>query len=212
MRRVLEAFARGDRAPAHSTWAEGSKGSGGAVRVVPVACAYHDDVARVAALAEEVAGLTHAHPHARAAAVVHALALAIALESSDVRHFHGDVVRAILRHRLVSESPIGAKMATISDLLDASSDGRAAVDALGNGVLAEEAVPLALFSFLRWAPDFEAVVSNAIRCGGDTDTIGAMSGALVGEGAIPIRWIERLEGAEYLRTLADATFALRGRT
>jgi poly(ADP-ribose) glycohydrolase ARH3 len=104
----------------------------------------------------------------------------------------------------------------VRSLLAASADSRAAVHALGNGVLAEEAVPLALFSFLRWAPDVEAVLRNAVLCGGDTDTIAAMSGALcgalVGESALPPQWVERLEngrkGADYLRTLADATFEL----
>ena len=46
----------------------------------------------------------------------------------------------------------------------------------------------ALFSFLRGAPDFEAVVKNAILAGGDTDTTaarsGALCGALVGEEAM----------------------------
>jgi ADP-ribosylglycohydrolase len=59
-------------------------------------------------------------------------------------------------------------------------------------------------------------VRNTVLCGGDTDTIAAMSGALcgalVGESALPTRWVERLEngpkGADYLRALADATFEL----
>jgi poly(ADP-ribose) glycohydrolase ARH3 len=216
MKRALEAFERGNSRPGFSSWAEGSKGNGGAVRIVPVACVYHDDHDLLAALAEDVAGLTHAHPEGRAGAVVHAIALATALGTTDPRVTLENVVGAVLRHRVVCQTPISTKVGMIGNLLEASDDGRAAVHALGNGVLAEEAVPLALFSFLRWAPDFEAVVRNTILCGGDTDTIAAMSGAccgaLVGEDALPARWVERLEngpkGTEYLRTLADAAFDL----
>lgn len=216
MKRALEAFKRGHRMPGLSTRAEGSKGSGGAVRVVAVACAYHDDQALVAAIAEEAAGLTHAHPLGRAGAVVHGVALASVLGMSEVHADFGRVANDLGHHRLVSGTPIGTKLQVVRNLLARSADSRAAVKALGNGVLAEEAVPLALFSFLRWAPDLAAVVRNTVLCGGDTDTIAAMSGALcgalIGESALPTRWVDRLEngskGADYLRTLADATFEL----
>jgi poly(ADP-ribose) glycohydrolase ARH3 len=216
MKRALEAFKRGHRMPGFSTWAEGSKGSGGAVRVVAVACAYHDDPALVAAVAEEVAGLTHAHPLGRAGGVVHAVALALVLGMSEVHADLGTVANTVVGHRLISGTPIHTKLEMVRNLLARSADSRAAVQALGNGVLAEEAVPLALFSFLRWAPDLDAVVRNTVLCGGDTDTIAAMSGALcgalIGESALPTRWVERLEngpkGADYLRRLADSTFEL----
>jgi poly(ADP-ribose) glycohydrolase ARH3 len=180
MTRALEAFKRGHRMPGFSTWAEGSKGNGGAVRVVAVACAYHDDPALLAAVVEEAAGLTHAHPLGRAGAVVHAVALGSVLGLNGVHADFGTVVNEVLHHRLVSGTPIGTKLEMVRNLLATSADSRAAIQALGNGVLAEEAVPLALFSFLRWGPDLDAVVRNTVLCGGDTDTIAAMSGALCG--------------------------------
>jgi poly(ADP-ribose) glycohydrolase ARH3 len=142
------------------------------------------------------------------------VALASALATAEGHADFETVANAVVGHRLVSGTPIGAKLEMVRNLLAASADSRAAVQALGNGVLAEEAVPLALFSFLRWDPDLDAVVKNTVLCGGDTDTIasmsGALCGALVGEGTLPLRWVERLEngpkGADYLRTLADATF------
>jgi poly(ADP-ribose) glycohydrolase ARH3 len=83
MKLALAAFKAGRRAPAFSSWEDGSKGNGGAVRVVALACAYHDDAELLAALAEDAAGVTHAHPSARAGAVAHALALAHVLRWSD---------------------------------------------------------------------------------------------------------------------------------
>ncbi len=53
-------------------------------------------------------------------------------------------------------------------------------------------VPVALYAWLRHRGKFEEAVGNAIRCGGDTDTVAAICGALVGcevgpEG-IPVQW------------------------
>ena len=50
-------------------------------------------------------------------------------------------------------------------------------------------VPIALFCWLRWPQDFRRSVEEVIRLGGDTDTTGAITGALagatVGESGIP---------------------------
>lgn len=217
MKLAIAAFKRGRRADMAS-WEEGSKGNGGAVRVVPIACAYHDDLERLSALAEESAGTTHAHPLGRAGATAHALAIA------SVLGHRGDwdrvaterLLAALARSRLVGTSTLASKFESVRELCDASAASAEAGRALGNGTLAEEAVPLALFCFLRWVPDFENVVTNAVLAGGDTDTIAAMSGALcgalVGEGGIPAGFIERLEhepkGPAHVRALAEAVFAL----
>jgi ADP-ribosylglycohydrolase len=49
-------------------------------------------------------------------------------------------------------------------------------------------------------PRFEDAVSFAVRCGGDTDTIAVMAGAIAGarDGAagIPARWLDALKAGE----------------
>lgn len=217
MKLALAAFRRGGRA-ASASWEEGSKGNGGAVRVVPIACAYHDDLDLLASLAEDSAGVTHAHPLGRAGAVAHAVAIACVLRR---RGDWDDGSRASLltsvsRIRLVASTTLASKLDSVRSLLDGSAPSMEAARVLGNGVLAEEAVPLALFCFLRGAPDFEQVITSAVLAGGDTDTIAAMSGALcgalVGEEGIPARWVERLDGETKgparLRALADGALAL----
>jgi ADP-ribosylglycohydrolase len=56
-------------------------------------------------------------------------------------------------------------------------------------------VPVCLQAWLRQSDDFSAVL-NAIRCGGDTDTVaaivGAIIGARVGKEGIPQRWLEQI--------------------
>jgi ADP-ribosyl-[dinitrogen reductase] hydrolase len=56
------------------------------------------------------------------------------------------------------------------------------------------------------ADDFEAAVTEAVDLGGDTDTIGAvtgqLAGAVFGTASIPRRWIDGLHGAARLADLA----------
>jgi hypothetical protein len=54
-------------------------------------------------------------------------------------------------------------------------------------------VPIALYAWLRYPSDFRQALTSAIRCGGDTDTVGAIVGALCGcssgAQAIPDEWL-----------------------
>jgi ADP-ribosyl-[dinitrogen reductase] hydrolase len=57
-------------------------------------------------------------------------------------------------------------------------------------------VPMALFAWMRHRGDFRDTLTSAIRCGGDTDTVGAIAGALagceVGVDGIPDPWRNHL--------------------
>ena len=54
-------------------------------------------------------------------------------------------------------------------------------------------VPVALYTWLRHPDDFRTALAAALDCGGDTDTVGAilgaLSGAVVGKTGIPIEWL-----------------------
>jgi ADP-ribosylglycohydrolase len=69
---------------------------------------------------------------------------------------------------------------------------------LGNGVTgyALHTVPVAIYAWLRHPNDFRKAIIAALECGGDTDTVGAIVGALVGgstgEGGIPSDWLRGL--------------------
>lgn len=213
---VLEGVRAGRRSGAFASWQNGSQGNGGAVRVVPIACAYHDDP-RLPALVEESASPTHAHPLGRAGAIAQAMAIAYALsrQTTTRRLAPGALLERAARP-LVVVTGLASKLKAVGRLVDACAKAPEAARVLGNGTPSEQSVPLAIFCFLRWAPDFEAVVTNAVLAGGDTDTIAAMSGALAGafagEEAIPAKWLARLEGEAkgpaYVRALADAVHEL----
>lgn len=71
------------------------------------------------------------------------------------------------------------------------------------GYTATAAVPVAVVVGSR-ARSFEEAVTVAVRCGGDTDTVAAMAGAIAGArfGAtsIPARWHAILEDDEHGRS------------
>ena len=56
-------------------------------------------------------------------------------------------------------------------------------------------VPVAVYAFLRSPDDYREAIESVIRLGGDTDTVaavtGAMIGARVGKAGIPVEWLER---------------------
>jgi ADP-ribosylglycohydrolase len=71
-------------------------------------------------------------------------------------------------------------------------------------------VPVALYAWLRHPHDFRATLTDALYCGGDTDTVGAIAGALAGaqagEAEIPEEWIRGLSdwprGKRFIRQVA----------
>jgi poly(ADP-ribose) glycohydrolase ARH3 len=81
---------------------------------------------------------------------------------------------------------------------------------LGSSSDAAESVPAAIYTALA-QPTFEQAVRFAVRVGGDTDTVAAMTGAIAGArhgaSAIPARWLEALEdedrGRSHVERLAN---------
>lgn len=79
-----------------------------------------------------------------------------------------------------------------------------------------ETVPVALYAWLRHGNDYREAVSAVVACGGDTDTVGAITGALLGAGlgpaGIPPAWLTRhwefLGVFSRLGRLADALLPL----
>ena len=71
-------------------------------------------------------------------------------------------------------------------------------------------VPVCLHAWLRSPRDFERAVGDVVLLGGDSDTtgaiVGALAGASAGEGAIPGEWLAIIDfprSLAWIRTLAD---------
>lgn len=100
--------------------------------------------------------------------------------------------------------------------MNATAPPEEAIAALGHAVLALESVPLALWAHCH-STSFEAALVEAVSACGDTDSIGAMTGAMAGAtygaSAIPRSWVDALErpGRRRVQALADA-LSMRART
>ena len=74
-------------------------------------------------------------------------------------------------------------------------------------------MPAAVYSFLSHPNSFDEAVIYAISLGGDTDTIGAMTGAIsgayLGIESIPDRWKDKLENRSYIEDLAQKLWQLK---
>lgn len=189
----------------------GSFGNGAAMRAAPFGL-WAADPGEAAALARRGATVTHAHALATDGAAALAMAVSHALSWSGVPGAH--------MHELLDALHAAAttpELATRLDLAGALGDADAATVAsrIGTSVAAVDAVPAAICAFIHHPGSFERAVAFAIELGGDTDTIASMtaaiSGAALGEAAIPAAWRERTEGVLTMRELADRILARRSR-
>jgi poly(ADP-ribose) glycohydrolase ARH3 len=202
--RVMRLLADGGdyRGTGRLQFPDGSFGNGGAMRIAPVGLAYRHAAADMLAEAVEDALLcTHVHPEAIDGALVQAKAVAIAA-TTEPGSFDPAGVVEMLAAACRTET-MQAKLAALADGLRQQDDDLFVIARVGNGIRASQAVAAALWAFLRYGTQPEECVIRAVNFGGDTDTIGAMAGALAGalhgSSWIPVRWHDNIENGAHGR-------------
>jgi poly(ADP-ribose) glycohydrolase ARH3 len=192
----------------------GSFGNGGAMRVSPAALFAAPDLDAVAAVAAGSARITHAHPLGVEGAEHQAVAVALALASDPEIPLDTAAFIETLLKRVRSEE-FHTALRTVAELIP-SGDRDEAVHRLGHGVSVVQAVPVAIWCFLRNPESFVDTALCAITVGGDTDTIASMAcaiyGARLGESAIPEIWRGQIEGRAKLQSIADALTSVASRS
>ena len=111
---------------------------------------------------------------------------------------------------------VSEPLAQAARLIGARPEPAELAAALGNRSTGHQSVPAAIYSAAAHE-SVEEAITFAVRCGGDTDTIGAMAGAISaarsGASAIPNRWLDALEqgrkGRSHVEGLADRLVAAR---
>ena len=181
---------------------EGSFGNGGAMRIAPVGLAYrHADANELAEAVEDALLCTHIHPEAIDGALVQAKAVAIAATTEPGSLDPASVIQ-MLSVACRTET-MQAKLAALADGLRNAKEDVFVIGRVGNGIRASQAVAAALWAFLRYGKNPEECIIRAVGFGGDTDTIGAMAGALMGElhgsSWIPARWYDNIENGVHGR-------------
>jgi poly(ADP-ribose) glycohydrolase ARH3 len=199
--RVMRALRQGAdyRGTGRLQFPDGSFGNGGAMRIAPVGLVYRrapDDLLRQAVA--DALLCTHVHPEAIDGAFVQAKAVALAATTAAADFSPGNWLESLRA---------SARTGIMQAKLDALASGLAEEDSdtfviarVGNGIPAAEAVAAALWAAARYWRQPEECVIRAVNFGGDTDTIGAMAGALMGAlhaaAWIPARWRDNIENGE----------------
>ena len=206
MRTLLEKIAEGVNPETATTavFPMGSYGNGAAMRVAPIGLYFAEDLNRVAEEAAKSARTTHVHPLGVDGAVLLAIAVALAFRCENGKIKRAEFVDELLQFAETEEFQWQLKTLRNTD--------RDTMVSFGNGLEAHRSVTTAIRVFIEEPDDYVAVISSAIGCGNDVDTIAAMagslSGAYLGFDAIPQNLLVRLEsdheeGRSFLENLAE---------
>jgi ADP-ribosyl-[dinitrogen reductase] hydrolase len=191
-----------------------SAGNGAAMRVAPIGACFAADSDKMKAYVHASTIITHSDPRAEIGALAVARVVGWCFVSGAKERINRDNFFELLRtcgddtewSRLLDKMAL----AIVED-----KNVEAFADALGQqrGVsgYVYHTVPVALYAWYRHFGDFEATLSSVFNCGGDTDTVGAiagaMSGAVVGEQGIPADWVDGIvdwpRNVALLRGVAD---------
>jgi ADP-ribosylglycohydrolase len=180
-----------------------SFGNGGAMRIAPIGCFYYRDLQALKKNAILSARITHNHPEGVAGAVAQATAVGLAVQWGlsnkpvESEAFLDEIVKQVgdteerfaqylERLKSIPRGPMLEVIETITGLYTLS-------------LRAIESVPAAIGAFVL-THSFRDAVVLAVNLGGDTDTIGAMAGAIAGAyygyGQIPEAWLSSLENRD----------------
>ncbi len=192
----------------------GSYGNGAAMRIAPVGVFYFDDPEELRSIAYKSSQITHTHPLGKEGAALQVYAIALAVNADPSSSLNSDTFLKQLNAFNKEETVYTPKLRKIQALLSEKSvDKTKVISELGNSVLAYESVPTAIYSFLANSDSFEEAVVYAVGLGGDTDTIGAMAGAISGAYhgvlGIPERWKNILEKRKYIEALAESLWSIK---
>ena len=198
-----------------------SWGNGAAMRVAPVGAFYYDKMELCVKAARLQAIITHTHPLGVAGAVAQAIGVALAvsagMNAEEIQPSDFAEKTAARAESISAEMAAQLRQAACIEPTDDTGDGALRIlRKFPCDVSAIGAVPAALAAFLMTS-SFEKALILAVSCGGDADTVAAMTGALAGAyygaNAIPRDWIHPLEngakGRDYVIKLAEKLAELK---
>jgi len=174
-----------------------SAGNGAAMRTAIIGGFFYDEPERMAEFVMASTVMTHMDSRALVGAMAVARAAAFAMRAaSDKKPDMDDFFREL--------QGIGSDnewIRLVGSMQKGLADGQPVADfaagigaARGVSGYVYQTVPVALYSWLRNWGDFRKTLEDVLDCGGDTDTVGAivgaLAGAVVGEEEMPQEWID----------------------
>ncbi|MHA1303663.1 MAG: ADP-ribosylglycohydrolase family protein [Candidatus Heimdallarchaeaceae archaeon] len=180
-----------------------SKGCGTAMRSAPIGLYFNrlEDRERLIDIAKKSSLITHGHPSATAGSVSNALIISLALNRIPIDKW----LEIIIEHSETISTKFALKIRDINKALKMNPfEG---IDFLGEGWIAEEAIAIALYSFLRYPNNFRKMMELAVVHKGDSDSTGSIAGGFFGAwhgiNALPLELVSTVEKKDILIKLAD---------
>lgn len=185
-----------------------SKGCGGVMRAAPAGLAFPPREAfRMGA---EFAAITHGHPSGYLSAGFLAEMVAQIAAGQELVSAADMAIRELVRYEHHRETLIA-----VGSALDHARSDKPALEViptLGEGWVGEEALAISLYCALRYRDCYPDAVLAAVNHSGDSDSTGAicgaLMGALLGEEAIPLKWRQQIEKAQHICKVSDDLYEL----
>jgi ADP-ribosylglycohydrolase len=179
-----------------------SKGCGGIMRVAPAGLVAKPEAAFL--IGAQLGAITHGHPSGY---------LSSGFLSSMISYIYdgNSLEEAIEKSRIIllKYENNGETLTAINAAINKAKSNiptNQIIDTFGGGWTGESALAIALFCSLRYSKDWSAGVLAAVNHSGDSDSTGSIAGAILGTllgiNAIPTRWTEKVEKANYLESLS----------
>ena len=188
-----------------------SKGCGSVMRVAPIGL-YLNNEETAGKLAAESSALTHGHP----LGIIPSYVLASMLNLIVTKNL--DILTALKQsldgltknYKIFDKKYIKEFNELMKKAIKLSSEDINDIDAinkLGEGWVAEEALAIAIYSCLKYKDSFENAIVCAVNHDGDSDSTGSIAGniigAYLGEEAIPDYYKDNIELKDIILEIAD---------
>lgn len=169
-----------------------SAGNGPAMRSAIIGAYFADNPTKRRQFVSAATRITHVDPKAEIAALAIAEMVAWTLQGSESIQGWLPILQG-----LGTTEEWTSICRRLADAVSANISVQDFADSLGLDIgvsgYAFHSVPVALYAFLRHRRNFRAAMESVLNCGGDTDTVGAMVGAMtgadVGRTSIPSDWV-----------------------
>jgi len=155
-----------------------SLGNGAAVRIAPMGLLFQENIQAAAEMSHLDAQITHKHPEAVYGSVAMSVAVcALAQGRAQPLNVINKILGFIPEGAQLAKNLRAAQTMILDDV--SSGDKKQLLLKSGSTSKVTDTVPNALLAFAA-TESYREAVETAIRAGGDTDTVAAMTGALAG--------------------------------
>lgn len=178
-----------------------SKTCGSLMRVGILGFIFSSDPEKLIKAASLSGRITHTHPTADAASVAGAYAVKLALDGVDPE----DMFLPLLKVTEEISEEFTEALKGSYELAHSNLSDEEALQKIGQGWYADETFALAYFCILRYPDNYKKAVQTAVNITGDSDSVASVAGGILGARlgieAVPVSWVEALDGKEVLEDM-----------